>query len=107
MSSVVFVLVCLRASMRVLYRSLPWYMYLQAEDLLKKLRALYQLKDAVVSRKIAELENAIDNVKKGGWDKDLSRPMLEANNLLDKVRRWFSSVGVKGHSFRKKKKKFG
>ena len=44
----------------------------------------------MVSRTIAKLEGAIGNVKKGRWEKDLSIPMLEASDLLDKVRMWFS-----------------
>ena len=59
---------------------------MQAEKLLKKLQATKNLCDATVARKLAALEKAIDAVKKGGWEKDLQREMMEANTLLEKVR---------------------
>lgn len=61
---------------------------LQAADLLDKLQASQRLKNAIVTRKIAELEEAIAGVKKGSWERDLSGPMLEANDLLVKVNMW-------------------
>ena len=59
---------------------------IQAEKLLKKLRAAKNLRDAPVARKLAALEKAIESVKKGGWERDLQREVQEANSLLEKVR---------------------
>ena len=59
----------------------------QAEKLLKKLHAAKNLHNATVARKLTALEQAIDAVKKGGWEKDFQREMQDANALLEKVRR--------------------
>lgn len=59
---------------------------MQAEKLLKKLYATKRLHDATVARKLTALEQAIDAVKKGGWEKDLHQEMHDANILLEKVR---------------------
>lgn len=59
----------------------------KVEDLIKKLRAASKLKDATAVRKIAELELALDAVRKGGWQKDLESSVNNATALLEKLRR--------------------
>ena len=59
----------------------------EAEQMLGKLRASKNLRSAMVARKLAALEKAVDNVKRGGFEQDLQREMAKGRALLEKLRR--------------------
>lgn len=62
--------------------------------MIKKLRAASKLKDAMVARRIAALEEALDSVKKGGWEKDLDKPVTDATALLEKVIKFYATESI-------------
>ncbi len=59
----------------------------EAERLLGKLKARGSLRDAIVARRLAELERAVEQTRKGGFETDLRVEMTEARALLDKLHR--------------------
>ncbi len=59
----------------------------EAKKLLMKLRARRNLGDAVAARKLAGLERAVEEVRKGGFEADLRKEMDEAKSLLEKLRK--------------------
>lgn len=59
----------------------------KAERLLSKLKAGRHLKDAVLARRLAGLEQAIGAVRRGGFEEDLRVEMREAGALLETLRK--------------------
>lgn len=59
----------------------------KAERLLKEILTRDDLRKAMTQREINELQKAIDTVKKHGFEAELSKELLEANQLLSRLKR--------------------
>ncbi|CAG2210802.1 caldesmon-like isoform X1 [Mytilus edulis] len=60
---------------------------IKAEKLLKEIGCRDDLKRAMTHRELEELARAIETVKKHGFEVELSKELLEANQLLTRLRR--------------------
>ena len=58
-----------------------------AERLLAQLKTKSNLNNALVARQLQRLEKAMREVKDGGYEEDLKQEMLQANQLLEKLRK--------------------
>ena len=58
-----------------------------AEKLLGKLKTKSSLNNALVARQLERLEKAMREVKERGLEEDLKQEMLQANELLEKLRK--------------------
>ncbi|CAC5398894.1 unnamed protein product [Mytilus coruscus] len=60
---------------------------IKAEKLLKEITCRDDLKRAMTHRELEELSRAIETVKKHGFEVELSKELLEANQLLTRLKR--------------------
>ena len=58
-----------------------------AQQLLAQLKAKSNLNSALVARQLQRLEKAMKEVKDGKFEEDLKQEMIQANGLLEKLRR--------------------
>ena len=58
-----------------------------AEKLLGLLKTKRNLDKALVARQLQRLEQAMKEVKEGGFEEELEQEMLQANQLLEKLRK--------------------
>ena len=58
-----------------------------AEKLLSRLKTKSKLNSALVARQLQRLETAMRDVKERGFEEELKQEMLQANELLEKLRK--------------------